>query len=101
MPDYIFGDSQINYLVPNDPNNTAINREGVTFKDVAIFLRDVYKKHLIKHPYDNFFGKPEEIAEIIDEESIKYFLPSLGLSTNPENNWVDKSLGGRQAACNP
>ncbi|EGJ32007.1 MULTISPECIES: FAD-dependent oxidoreductase [Moorena] len=91
MPDYIFGDSKINYLVPNEPNNTAINREGVTFKEVAIFLIDFYKKYLIKHPYDNYFGKPEEIAKIIDEESIKYFLHSLGLSINQENNWFEQS----------
>jgi len=91
MPDYVFGDNQINYLVLNEPNNTAIHRKGVTFKEVATFLKNIYQNHLIKHPDDNFFGQAEEIVKIIDEENIDYFLNSLGLSINLDKNLVNRS----------
>ena len=70
MPEYVFGDSHVNYLVPNEEGNTAINQEGLTFKDVANFLVDTYKQHIKTYKNDNFFGQPEDLVKILDEEAI-------------------------------
>ncbi|GET37795.1 hypothetical protein [Microseira wollei] len=86
MPEYVFGDSQINYLVPNDKENTAINQEGVTFKDVAASLVKIYKIHLENYPDENFWGQPEELVKIIDEDGMNYLLNNE--LPNIKNNWL-------------
>ncbi|NES18601.1 MAG: FAD-dependent oxidoreductase [Symploca sp. SIO3E6] len=74
MPEYVFGDNQINYLVPNEEGNTAINDAGVNFKDVAVALTDIYRKHLNNYKNENFWGQPEDLVKILDEATIKSLL---------------------------
>ena len=74
MPEYVFGDSHVNYLVPNEEGNTAINEAGVNFKDVAVSLVDIYKRHLKKYKDENFWGQPEDLVKILDEDTIKSLL---------------------------
>jgi len=80
MPEYVFGDSQINYLVPNEEGNTAINDAGVTFKDVAAALIDIYRKHLKSYKDENFWGQPEDLVKILDKSTIKSLLGETHLS---------------------
>ncbi|NET60844.1 MAG: hypothetical protein F6K47_33330 [Symploca sp. SIO2E6] len=74
MPEYVFGDNQMNYLVPNEAGNTAINDPDVNFKDVAVALIDIYRKHLKNYKYENFWGQPEDLVKILDEGTIKSLL---------------------------
>jgi hypothetical protein len=74
MPDHVFGDSYINYLVPNEEGNTALTQEGVTFKDVAVSLVDIYKRHLKNYPDENLWGQPEDLTEILDQDRIETLL---------------------------
>lgn len=77
MPDYVFGDSHVNYLVPDEIDNTAINQVGITFKDVAVSLVDIYQKHLQKYQDENILGKPEELVKILDKNTINSLLGNL------------------------
>ena len=74
MPDHVFGDSYINYLVPNEEGNTALTQEGVTFKDVAVSLVNIYKRHLKNYPDENLWGQPEDLTEILDQDRIETLL---------------------------
>ncbi len=80
MPDYVFGDSSVNYLVPNDQENTALHQDGVTFKDVANSLIDIYNRHLKRYPDDNFLGKPEELVKTLNEDEIQSVLGNMSSS---------------------
>jgi hypothetical protein len=74
MPPYVFGDNCVNYLVPNHQENTAIYKQGVTFKEISDLLVKFYRRHLIKHPEDCFFGQPEDLVKIMNEEDLKCLL---------------------------
>ncbi len=74
MPPYVFGDDRVNYLVPNQQENTAIYKQGVTFKEVADQLVKFYRQHLIKHPEDCFLGQPEDLVRIMNEQDLKHLL---------------------------
>jgi hypothetical protein len=61
----------------------------VTFKDVAASLVKIYKLHLENYPDENFWGQPEDIVKIIDEDGINYLFNAE--LTNINNNWlIDK-----------
>ncbi|NEO12845.1 MULTISPECIES: FAD-dependent oxidoreductase [unclassified Moorena] len=75
MPEYVFVDSHVNYLVPNEIGNTAINQEGITYKDVAASLVEIYQQHLKNYHNETIFGKPEDLVKILAQEAIK---PLLG-----------------------
>ncbi len=74
MPEYVFGDGQVNYLVPDDIENTAINQVGVTFKDVAASLVNIYQKHLQNYQNENILGHPKDLIKILDKNAIKSLL---------------------------
>jgi FAD dependent oxidoreductase len=74
MPPYVFGDNCVNYLVPNHQENTAIYKQGVTFKEISDLLVKFYRQHLIKYPEDCFFGQPEDLVQIMNEEDLKRLL---------------------------
>jgi FAD dependent oxidoreductase len=71
MPPYVFGDNYVNYLVPNHQENTAIYKQGVTFKEISDLLVKFYRQHLIKYPEDCFLGQPEDLVKIMNEEDLK------------------------------
>jgi hypothetical protein len=58
----------------------------VTFKDVAASLVKIYKLHLENYPDENFWGQPEDIVKIIDEDGINYLFNAE--LTNINNNWL-------------
>jgi len=71
MPDYVFGDDHVNYLVPNKIENTALNQAGITFKDVANSLVDIYQDHLHNYQSESFLGQPENLIKILDKADIE------------------------------
>ena len=77
MPDYVFGDSHVNYLVPDEIRNTAINQVGVTFKDVAVSLVNIYQNHLQNYHHEKILGQPEDLVKILDDTAIKSLLGNL------------------------
>ncbi len=77
MPDYVFGDSHVNYLVPDEIRNTAINQVGVTFKDVAVSLVNIYQNHLQNYHHEKILGHPEDLVKILDDTAIKSLLGNL------------------------
>ncbi|NEP40826.1 MAG: FAD-dependent oxidoreductase, partial [Okeania sp. SIO2H7] len=70
MPDYVFEDEYVNYLVPNIKGNTAIDREGITLKDVSKNLMKIYNNHINNYPSDQIFGSVQELVQEIDIEEI-------------------------------
>ncbi len=70
MPDYVFEDDYVNYLVPNIKGNTAIYREGITLKDVSKNLMEIYNNHINNYPSDQIFGSVQELVQEIDQEEI-------------------------------
>ncbi|NES84704.1 MAG: FAD-dependent oxidoreductase [Moorea sp. SIO2B7] len=77
IPEYVFGDNYVNYLVPNEEGNTAINQEGVTFKDVAVSLVEIYKRHLETYKNDFFGEQPEDLVKILDQDAINSLLGKI------------------------
>ncbi|NET79537.1 MULTISPECIES: FAD-dependent oxidoreductase [Okeania] len=70
MPDCVFEDEYVNYLVPNIKGNTAIDREGVTIKDVSKNLIVIYRNHINNYPSYQIFGSVQELVQEIDIEEI-------------------------------
>ncbi|MCP2727367.1 FAD-dependent oxidoreductase [Limnofasciculus baicalensis] len=87
MPDYVLGDSHVNYLVPNEIGNTAIYQDGVTFQDVADSLIQIYQNHLQDYPYDNFWGQPEDLIKTIHEDEMQSLLGEVSQSPTG-NTWL-------------
>ncbi|NET03672.1 MAG: FAD-dependent oxidoreductase [Symploca sp. SIO2B6] len=80
MPEYVFGDRYINYLVPNERGNTAINEPDINFKDIATYLVDIYQGHLKIYPNENFLGPVNDLVKILDKDMINALFCRTNLS---------------------
>lgn len=96
MPEHVFGDRYINYLVPNDRVNTALNEPGLNFKDIATYLVDIYQRHLKDYPNDNFLGLAKDLVEILNEDMIS----ALFGKTNSSREKIAGGVKVRQSVLN-